>query len=483
MATKTLWQRVKGLFDSGGTAETSAGGLLASVVQSGNAPRRGTRELLQAYRTHPWLHSVVHRIASEVSQQHFLLFRSQSTRRMDQKAARLLQTRNAINYAPADAVPLEDHPLLQLLENPNPTFTRAMFFHLVQAYLETKGECPIVIERGAGGQAKELWPVPPTWLVEVPHLNFPFYRFSFGSWQRTIPEDDVIYMRHPELEQPYLRGVGFGESLADELDIDEFATKHLKSWFFNRALPDVFLSVEGVESEEEAKRYEEVLRQKHGGRNKAFQVHVTNGKVDLKQVGHTFREQMLPEIRTQSRDVVLQVYGMPPEIMGIVENSNRATIDAAQVIFTKFLIAPRVSFSADAFTHWARREYNDPTLVLGFSNPIPEDHTFTLSVMVAQPGLFTKNEWRGLAGRTPVDGWDNEYAEAARLAISEKLTDPNAVAGAVDATAAAAAASEEAAKKPADGEDPEDVPTTDSTKSAADRGLLRLVRAAVAVAD
>ena len=34
--------------------------------------------------------------------------------------------------------------------------------------------------------------------------------------------------------------------LADELDIDEFATKHLKSWFFNRALPDVFLSVEGV---------------------------------------------------------------------------------------------------------------------------------------------------------------------------------------------------------------------------------------------
>lgn len=409
----SLWQRIKGLFGAGEAASTSAGGLLGSVLQSGKAPTRGTKELLQAYRTHPWFHTVVHRIAGEVAAQHFDLYRSKARA----PAAKMVQTRAAIGYAPADAVKVDSHPLLALLETPNPKFSRALFFYLVQAYLDTKGEAVIVIERGAGGQPVELWPVPPHWLAEPPHSGYPWYRFSFGAWQRTIAEDDVIYIAHPDLEQPYGRGVGTGETLADEIDIDEFASKHLKSWFFNRALPDVFLSVEGVTSEAEALRYETKLKQKHGGRDKAFQVHVVSGKVDVKELGHTFREQQLPELRGQQRDTVAQVFGVPPEILGIVENSNRATIDAAMVIMGRFVTVPRLSFLADALTHWARRAYKDPQLCLGFVSPIPEDAAFSLQVMNAQPSLFTKNEWRALAGKAPVDGWDEEYAERASTGL------------------------------------------------------------------
>jgi len=436
----SLWQRIKGLFGAGGIASSSAGGLLGSVLQSGKAPTRGTKELLQAYRTHPWFHTVVHRIAGEVSQQHFKLYRSKKSQRMESK-----RVKSSIGYAPHDAVEVDTHPLLALLENPNPKFTRAMFFHLVSAYLDTKGEVPIVIERGANGQPKELWPVPPHWLAEIPHQGFPFYRFSFGAWQRTIPEDDVIYLAHPDLEQPYARGVGTGETLADEIDIDEFATKHLKSWFFNRALPDVFLSVEGVTSEAEALRYEEKLRGKHGGRQKAFQVHVTSGKVDVKQLGHTFREQQLPELRSQQRDTVMQVFGVPPEIMGIVENSNRATIDAAELILTRFVVVPRVSFLADGFTHWAKREYSDDQLTLGFESPVPQDAAFALEVMTSQPGLFTKNEWRELAGRAPVDGWDEEYAERAATPMLG-VGDP---------------AADDEGEEPADKEEPDEVEPDD----------------------
>ncbi len=447
-----FWSRVKGWFDGG--AQNSAGGLLGGVLQSGAPARRGTVELLRAYRTDPWLHAIVFRIAQAVAAESFLLFRAPKKR-----AAEAKQQRNAIAYAPKNATPVEDHPLLQLLDNPSPVFTRATFWALVSAFLDTKGEVALVVERGANGLPVELWIVPPHWLAETPHANFAFYRFSWGAWQRTIAEADVIYLRHPELEQPYQRGVGTGETLADEIDIDEFATKHLKSWFFNRALPDVFLSVEGVGDEKEAKRYEEKLRQKHGGANKAFQVHVVSGKVDLKQVGHTFREQQLPELREGSRNTHLQVYGMPPEIMGIVENSNRATIDAATLIFAKFLIVPRLSFIADAFTKWARVEYSDDTLCLGFLSPIPGDATFSLSVMTAQPGLFTKNEWRELAGRPAVPGWDEEYAERAAPA---GFGDPSLGPGKVDDEGS------EPADEEADAED-------DEESKAADRGLLRLV--------
>lgn len=407
-----FFSKVKGLFSGNSQPKGAATGLLSDTILSGSAPRRGTRELLQAYRTNPWWHAATHKVCGGVAEVPLEVWkttrRKSTNKRMESHRA---ATKAAISYAPEGGTKLTAHELLDLLDDPCPAFTRAVFFYLVQAYIDTKGYAVLVIERDKAGKPLELWPVPPHWVAETPHRNFPSYRFSFGTWQRTISEDDVLVIRHPDLEQPYVLGTGYGESLADELDIDEFASKHLKDWFFNKALPDAFLSVDGLTGEDEAVRYEEKLRQKNGLRGKGYQLHVTSGKVDVKELSHTFREQMLPELRTGSRDMVLQVIGVPPEIMGIVEDSNRATIDGAVVIFTRFTITPRLSFLADAFTKWARIEWEDDTLCVGYVSPIPSDQTFQLSVMSAQPTLFTKNEWRELAGQEARPGWDDEFPE------------------------------------------------------------------------
>lgn len=402
LLTMSVLSTVKGWF-SGSKASTST--LLASILQTGVAPRRGTRELLQAYRTSPWFHSSVHKIAQEVASVPLTLHRTKARK----------ATERTIKGVPVDSQPVLEHEILSLLEDPNPVFTRMTFLYILQAYLETLGEAVVVVERGAGGRPSELWPIPPHWLVEPPSRTQHAFRFSFMGWQRTIPEEDVIWLRLPDLEQPYARGVGIGETIADEIDLDEYATKHLKNWFFNRAVPDVFLYVEGVKSEAEAQRYEEKLRQRHGGRGKANQVHVVNGKIDVKQVGHTFREMMLPDLRDQSRDTVLQIFSIPPEVMGIVENSNRATIDSAFYLFARGVVQPRLVFLVDGLTRWARDEYQDTTICFGFISPVPEDQEFRLKVMVAQPGLFTKNEWRVLAGAPKLPKWDEEFPSAPSL--------------------------------------------------------------------
>lgn len=402
-----FWKRLRSFFASG-EDKVAAGGLLAALFGAGNSPRRGTKELLQAYRTHPWLHAVVHRIAFAVSQNGFELYRP--PRRGEKARARRWQTKDAVGYGP-ESEELESHPFLDLLANPNPLISAGVFMYLVSAYLDIKGEIPIVVERGASGKPLQLWPIPPHWLVDLPRTGSPYYRFSYAAWQRLVPETDVIFIRYPDLEQPYARGVGTAETLADEIDIDEFATKYLKGWFFNKGVPDIFLSVENVSSEAEARRYEEVLRQKYAGGGKGNQVHVTNGKVDVKEIGRSFKDQQLPDLRAQERDIVLQVFSVPPEVMGVIENSNRATIDAANYLFTTGVVFPRLSFIADAFTAFARVAYNDPSLVVGFCSPVPEDTAFQLTVFTAQPTLFTKNEWRSLGGRPPVEGWDEEFPE------------------------------------------------------------------------
>jgi len=400
---------VKGWFTG---APVAPKGLLAGVMMSGHAPRRGTKELLDAYRTSPWLHAIVHRISMETAQQRLEVYAptpdpTKSARK--RSIARLATRRDAVSYAPGNSTEVEGHPFCELLDRPNPGMTRMVFMHLVQSYLDVKGECPIIVERGRDGRPASLWVVPPHWLAATPSVASPFYRFNAGSWCPLIPESDVIYMRHPDLNNPYARGIGTAESASDEIDIDEYATAHLKTWFFNRAIPDMFLSIEGVDSESEAARYQEMLRGKYGGARKGNQVHVTSGKVELKEVGHTFKEQQLPEIREQERDFLLQLYGMPPEVMGIIANSNRATIDAARYLLMTGLVVPRLVFLSDAFTGFARAEYGDETISVGFDSPVPEDRAFRQGVFTAQPGLFTKNEWRELAGMRPIQGWDTEF--------------------------------------------------------------------------
>lgn len=52
--------------------------------------------------------------------------------------------------------------------------------------------------------------------------------------------------------------------------------------------------------------------------------------------------------RTFTRDAVLEHFGVPREIMGITQNSNRATADAAQYIYAKNVLTPKLKNRQDA---------------------------------------------------------------------------------------------------------------------------------------
>ena len=381
--------------------------LMQGLFQTGQPPRRGSKEMLEAYQRLPWLHAAVRKIATDVGGIEWKLY-APATKRQE-KARRLRRwKREAGETSGEDTLAeVERHPFLDVLRNPNPVLGALGTFFLAQAFQEVKGDAPVIIERAGDGKPLELWPVPPTWLQSGPTAGDPNWRFSFAGWYANVLGPDVLLMRSPDLSNPYGRGVGVGDALADELDIDEFAAQHIKSWFFNRALPDAFIQMEGVTSVKEAERFEEKIRAKHQGVGRGGQIHITPGKLDVKVISQTFREQQLAEVRGQQRDTVLQVYGIPPEVMGIIENSNRATIDAAYFLYSKSVLTPRLNAMAGWLTTLAREW--DSRLVVGYANPVPEDREFALKVMTSQPALFSKNEWRCIAGEDPIDGWDEQY--------------------------------------------------------------------------
>lgn len=374
----------------GKAAAKASTGYATQLVPLSKPPTRGTAELLRSFRTSPWNRAVVSRIAGDLSAVKWHLQRGEGD-----KARRV-----------------EAHPFLDLLARPNWMLAREEVVQLVQAWREQKGEAFVVIERGPSGVPVELWPVPPHWILETPTQSKPFFRGSHGTWQRDVPVSDMIWLRDPDLEEPYLRGSGIAESLGDEIDTDEYASKQAKGFFFNNAMPGVLVSVEGA-SDDQLAAAKEKYEASHRGFWNAFRSLWTGSKIEVTRLDTNFKDQQLVELRAALRDTIIQVWGVPPEKLGIVTNSNRATIESADFLFAKGILLPRLGVWHRVWNELLAQFPGAEGLSYEYENPVPEDRAFRLQAMQASPGAFTRNEIRALVGMAELaEGGDEPLASA-----------------------------------------------------------------------
>jgi HK97 family phage portal protein len=358
-------------------------GLAMQVRPYGQPPRRGTAERLLAYRTRPWLRAIGGKISNRVAAVPWVLKRRKG-RSLDE---------------------VLEHPLLDLLSRPNPHLTGRGVRQATSLHVELAGEAFWILERNALGQPVELYPTPPNWVVEVPSRMRAGFRLSYGDLHRDVPESDVIWIRDVDPLQPYGRGAGIAEALGDELDINEYASKQIAGYFFNGATPEFIVSAKGM-SKDQATGLKERWENEHRGfwnRARAF----FTGADDLKvnRLDTTFRDSQLVELMAANRDTIVSVFGVPPEVLGIIENSNRATIEAASYLLATEVLVPRLDLLRDTLQERLVPMFG-ADLVLEYVSPVPEDKAFRKEVMSSRPEAFKHNEVRALAGLPPEDGMD-----------------------------------------------------------------------------
>lgn len=300
-------------------------------------PKRGTAELLDAYEQMPWLRAIVGKISQAVGTTQWRLFVSRDAEGKSIRNPQLQyapvhkrhaiirrqelyhQTKARIIYSLDEVM---DHPLLDLLRNGNPYLLGQTVFQVTQQHLDLVGEAFWLLERNQLGVPIAVYPIPPDWVMEKPIYSNPYYRLQLDGRQHEVPVTEMICFIDPNPAEPYKRGSGISRSLADELDTDEFAAKHLRSYFFNRARPDLIISAQGLKKEE-TQRLEESWMQKNQGFWNAFKPYFINRKIDVKEIGQTFEQMQITQLRKHERDMFLSVFGLPPEKMGVLTASNR----------------------------------------------------------------------------------------------------------------------------------------------------------------
>lgn len=370
---------------------------------------RATGDLIDAYNRSPWLRAVTMKVAQHVASTEWVMYRSKN-KGLKRKLSNVdaVQKRAILKNAANELKEVAEHPFLDFLSRGGGGLDGFTALYISQLYLEFAGEFFWVVEKNKAGKAHEFWVIPPNWIKDIPDnmAEGGYFDIQFPEGkQLKAAKEDVLWVKQPNVSNPYGRGSGLGGALADELDLAENVTKHVANFFYNGALPQAIIAVEGA-NQNAVTQFATHWLDKHRGVNRAHEPAFVGNKVTVSELGSSLSDLQISEIKQWERDVFHQIWGVPPELLGIVANSNRATITQARSIFAAEVIEPRVIFIQRRLQ--AMLDEIDPGLILDHVSNIPDDQDYKLEVMRSNPGAFRVKDWKEAAG-LPYDEQDNVY--------------------------------------------------------------------------
>lgn len=398
----SLFARIKTRFQARAKALVSGALSWAGVNWTGDvisalngAGGRNAQGWLSAFRTCTQLRAPVNRIAEDVAAVPFWLKR----RIPGQIGLNGKVPATIVHESNANAV---EAWILQLLRQPNPRMTGTRFRWLVTVYLETVGYAPILIEWETvrlNGQKirfpKALKPIAPHRLLSIPTQGKPFFRVAGARGQGVdYPAGDVIWLNVIDVLDPYGLGCGAAAAVDDEVSQITYAGIWNNNFYRQGAHPGTVVALDGV-SPESKKMIQAEWESKYTGIHNAWRTLFVDGKVSAQNLSPSHKEQDFTATQQHLGDRLRFNWNMPPELLGDVRNSNRATIQGATQVHQQGNLAPRVLFWQEHLNAYLMPLFGDPDLFLEWANPVQSTEELQHQALTDgyQIGTVTRDQW------------------------------------------------------------------------------------------
>lgn len=284
--------------------------------------------------------------------------------------------RMPVSGKPEDRVEVTRHLALQVWNKPNPFMPRQEFIEVFQQHQELTGESwwVVVDDPRMPGVPVELWPVRPDRMTPVPsketYLQGYLYTAPDGD-KIPLGLDQVIFLRRPNPLDPY-RGMGPVQALLADLDASKYSAEWNRNFFLNSAEPGGVIEVDRRLDDAEWDEMVNRWNAQHKGVANAHRVAVIEAGKWVPRA-FTQKDMQFTELRTLTRDSIMEAFRVHKVLLGIVDDVNRAQAMVSRALFAESLQVPRLERIKAAANNEFLPKFGKTTagLELDYDSPVP----------------------------------------------------------------------------------------------------------------
>ena len=243
-----------------------------------------------------------------------------------------------------------DHPLVCLLNNPNPFMSRSQLWGTVVMDRCLAGNAYILKARGPLGNIAELWRLRPDRVRIIPGGEFiKAYEYNTGAGKVEYPPEDIMQFktRHP-LNDYY--GMPPLMAIAARVDIDDYMKNFLKT-FFERGGAGIggVLSVKNQLSQQQRDDVRALLESRASGPSnwhRTLVLDATEATYNQMGLNRGLRDALPKELDAVSEARIAMAFGIPGSILGLLigyESSSYANKRQDWQVFWDLTMTPLLS--------------------------------------------------------------------------------------------------------------------------------------------
>ena len=295
-----------------------------------------------------------------------------------------------------------DHPVLDLLQNPDPIYTGPLWLWMLFWFKEIAGRAYIYVgERGTGNvpvsayilPSEFAWPI----LSDTGLIGGYYYGRNRSSPMR-IPSDDVVYLRQHGSPIHPAGGMSWLFSVLAETDMEASALQAEAQRWLNGGMPGMVFKASPTTTDAQMKQINAHLNQSTRGVGKAGSVLLLRD-TELIQYGTKPHEMQYVEGITCTEKRIYDAAGIPEPIYRL-NSANLASATVANAQYMRYTIAPRLATLAAELTELLLPQFGvEPgEMWFCFDDPAQEDQIQLATELrsAESQGLITPNEYRAV---------------------------------------------------------------------------------------
>jgi HK97 family phage portal protein len=307
---------------------------------------------------------------------------------------------------------MTDHPLIKLLNHPNPFQSGHELMEGIATWLELAGECPVYLNLSANGEPVEMYILDPRFLTVIPdakkYVSGYLYKAPSGE-EISFTPDEIVLFRDFNPKSQY-RGHAPIRSARYVVDSDQYQEEYNRDFFGNDALPRAVLTTPSQLPDNIFNRLKKMWKETYQGRGKAHQLAILEGGVDVKILQQTAKDMDFAQLGEKNIQRICAAFRVPKALLGIDLDLNRASAETMAYIFARWTIKPKLRMIQEKLNNELLPLYKrGGDYFIRFDDPVSVDpeQKNARYLALSQTGAISPNEIRDEEDLAPVAGGDS----------------------------------------------------------------------------